>query len=546
MKILYILLGGKSEKLLDARSPVKFVTYNSNEVGGSESVPWSTDRQYLSPPISYLADQARWNDWRDAATRVLQQYNADSSWEARLKSGPQWFAQQNPSKFNGPDFNHVDNLIARELKHVAKQIIERKTVFVFPAKWPDNIVKAAADLVKLMVKELCAYFREAAVEQELPWAFLSMDTDSAGRDALGEFIRSLHSEMLADRNGVDVVAWGQKSGAILLSGPTGSGKSYAARLLAADTKLVEINLAAVNEEQLESRMRGYIPGTFTGADKKKRAGWFEEANGGILFLDEFQSVSQVSQVQLLDLLNAVSNDVQIAPIGADHERRRFNVKVILAINEDIDTLLREKRLRKDIYYRVRLIEAFPSLKERLDRDEGHRYLRSLLVSYRWKSLRTIEQLRRLERGWHDMVPTFFPMFTREALTELASQKWDGNFRELERVAFDLFYECDYRQQLPSIDSPRVMNVVKSWHVPLPGNTAGNTADGMTEVDLDMLKTIQKALRDSGFVIAKALKQQGYYKSRPPLKRYLRDHVEKLDADIRNDSRMIQFLGLIEN
>lgn len=64
--------------------------------------------------------------------------------------------------------------------------------------------------------------------------------------------------------------------------------------------------------------------------------------------------------------------------------QRFNVKVILAINEDIETLLREKRLRKDIYYRVRLIESFPSLKERLEQDLEHKYLRGLLATYRWE------------------------------------------------------------------------------------------------------------------------------------------------------------------
>ena len=61
--------------------------------------------------------------------------------------------------------------------------------------------------------------------------------------------------------------------------------------------------------------------------KKGREGWFEKANDGVLFLDEFQPVSTASQVQLLDLLSAVSDVIHIARTGEDHKRHRFNVKV---------------------------------------------------------------------------------------------------------------------------------------------------------------------------------------------------------------------------
>jgi len=67
-------------------------------------------------------------------------------------------------------------------------------------------------------------------------------------------------------------------------------------------------------------MRGYKAGTFTGAAKGGRKGWFEEASGGVLFLDEFQSVSVAYQVQLLDVLNAVSDDIQIAQTGEDKKK----------------------------------------------------------------------------------------------------------------------------------------------------------------------------------------------------------------------------------
>ncbi len=552
MEILYILLGGEAVKSVEGMTHAMFIAYDSEEAEGSDSVLWSADGPHLAPPISYLVSRAQLNAWDVAAKRVLQRHRAEPSWMQWLEKGPQVFAQLDVEKFEpqnaSTDGSQTDALIARELKHAARKIIERKTAFVFPAKWPDKIAVQATKLIRLMVRDLCAYLREVPIEKGLPWTFLSMSADPKGENPLGDFIRLLHSEMLADKSGVDVIAMRQKNGAILLSGPTGSGKSYAARALANDTKygnrLVEVNLAAVAEEQLESRMRGYKAGTFTGGAKEGRAGWFEKADNGVLFLDEFQSVSVASQVQLLDLLSAVSNEIHIARTGADHERQRFSVKVILAINEDIDILLREKRLRKDIYFRVRSVEAFPSLKERLDRDIEHRYLRGLMASYRWKSLRTIDQLRHLEGGWGDMVPTFFPIVLPEALSELANQDWEGNFRELERVAFDIYYECDYQHKSIFIDRARVTHVVKSWHIAAPGVKVKNHIDGMSEAEQGKLNDIQQALRKSSFIISTVLKSQPYYRSRPPLKKYLQSHIDKLDEDILGDSHMIRFLGIL--
>lgn len=551
MDVLYVLLGGKSEKQLKGMSPVMFVTYDSAKDGGSDSLPLPSNDSSLRP-ISYLTNRARLNSWRVEAEQVLKRYGLASSWKNVLDVEPEWFVQLDPEQFCHPntitDGNQDAVHIAHELKNAAQKIIKRNTAFVFPAKWADDIAESATKLACSMVKELCEYLREAPVDQALPWTFLSMDTisDPTSRDALGEFISSLHSEMLAEKSELDVVAWSQKSGAVLLSGPTGSGKSYAARLLATDPKysgLVEINLAAVSEELLESRMRGYAAGTFTGAEKKGREGWFEKANDGVLFLDEFQSVSTASQVQLLDLLSAVSDVIHIARTGEDHKRHRFNVKVILAINEDIDTLLRNGRLRKDVYFRVRTVEKFLSLKERLDRDQEHRYLHGLLASYRWKSLRTIQQLSCLECGWQDMVPKFFPVFSLDALAELASHDWEGNFRELERVAFDIYYESDFLQQSIIIDRARVTHAVTSWHATLPGGLAENISDGLNEMDRKKLNDIQQALRESNFVINRVLKRQPYYKSNKPLKSFLQSHTEILDKDILRDSRMVKFLTL---
>jgi DNA-binding NtrC family response regulator len=256
-------------------------------------------------------------------------------------------------------------------------------------------------------------------------------------------------------------------------------------------------------------------------------------------------VPAAAQVQLLDLLSAVSDDIRIARVGSDHERKPYKVKVILAINEDIEILLREKRLRKDLYYRVRFIQKFPDLKERLapDRDPHHRYLRGMLASYRWKSQASIEDLCESAASLLSTQPCFFPLLDMETLDLLAHQEWEGNFRELERVAFDLFQEFDEagHQTDGRLSRLHIERALKSGHSPASYNLPADAIDGMTAPERRKLDEIQKALRDTRFVIRKAMNAQEYIKARETLRTYLRKNVEKLDQDIKKDSRLIAFL-----
>jgi len=567
MSPIYFMLGRKTATLENGTPPSSFIAYGDNEDGGLGLISWSPTGQELNTPLAHLVDEARQEMWLCQGKLALKRYGAGSLPGYSLERGPQWIAQADLTQPGWPnpatETGRKDASIFRELQRIARQIVGRKAAFVFPAKWPSGTAVPDAQLLGAMVKEVCAHFRYASVQEALPWTFLSVSIDPGGLDPLGDFIRLLHSEMLVDTSDVMVADWRRKGGTILLSGPTGSGKSYAARLLATDPKyksLVEVNLAGVLEEQLESRMRGYEPGTFTGADRNGRKGWFEEADGGVLFLDEFQSVSPAAQVQLLDVLSAVSDDIQIARTGADHRRSRYKVKVILALNEDVETLLRENRLRKDLYYRVRFIQTFPSLKERLapGRDPDHRYLRGMLASYRWKSLRTVKELCQLHTGLLGMARSFFPEWKQDALSVLAQQEWEGNFRELERVAYDVFYrydeyhESDYYPhvsgygdagQPQQIGKVHVEDSLRSWFVPASGKQQPGVGDARAALEQNMLEGVQGALRDCGFIIARVLKNQPYIRSRPTLRNYLRDHVGQLASDVRTDSRMVRFLAL---
>ncbi len=296
------------------------------------------------------------------------------------------------------------------------------------------------------------------------------------------------------------------------------------------------------QNPVASSMRGYEKGTFTGQDAKGKSGWFEDADGGVLFLDEFQSAPIAFQAQLLDLLNAVSNNVQVARVGKDESRKNFKVKVILAINEEISALVEQNRLRKDVLYRVRHIEAFPSLNERLNQDTGYKYLKGLLWSYRWKCLPPLST-DKLTNIKLDDIRSYFPTFTNDALLELKSHYWEGNFRELERVAFDIFDEIDGRLT-SEVDSEVVKKVIHAWLSKTKAIDSDKTPSGPNEAEQRKIQDIQNALRRSNFVIKTTLngEYQSYFKSRPALRRYLNKYRSYLDEDVINDSRIIEFLS----
>jgi len=479
-----------------------------------------------------------------------------------LELEPARIAAIDLQQFGRPDFSTDDGvtktIIMRDLQRVATQIIEQKTAIVFPKAWSDGARSEVPRLVDRMASEIVAHFRSASLESELPWTFMALQHSPTGGGPFSDFIRAVHRKMLANdevyRVKMDELV--RKGGPILFSGPTGTGKSYAAKLLATDPKfgsrLVEVNLAAISADLLESRMRGFEPGTFTGSGKVARKGWFEEAHGGVLFLDEFQAVPPEAQVQLLDALNAVSDVVEIARVGADHERTCFVAKVVLAINDDLTDLLESGRIRRDLYFRIRSIQHFPSLKDRLAKqdDKALGYLRGLLESYRWKSFPAIEQASGDGGSLIQAESSFFPVWDRNVLMTLAQQNWQGNFRELERVAFDLFdmFGRDAEslagsKQAGLITIEHVEEAIRPWRSTASQNLDQSDIGRLPEVERERLDNIQAAIRKSKFVVAQILKNQRYFLSRASLRSFLQSHIEWLDADIKSDSRMVKFLKL---
>jgi transcriptional regulator with PAS, ATPase and Fis domain len=153
---------------------------------------------------------------------------------------------------------------------------------------------------------------------------------------------------------------------VLITGETGSGKEMVAKLLHArsprGTKpFVVVECAALQEDLLQSELFGHEKGAFTGADRAK-AGLFEVANGGTIFLDEIGEISPSTQVKLLRVLDTAT----FRHVGGTEEIS-VDVRVLAATNRDLPSMVRQGLFREDLYYRLStIILTLPPLRDRGD------------------------------------------------------------------------------------------------------------------------------------------------------------------------------------
>ena len=154
---------------------------------------------------------------------------------------------------------------------------------------------------------------------------------------------------------------------VLILGESGSGKELFAHAIHTasnrkDDPFVPVNCAAFSPQLLSSELFGYEEGAFTGAVKGGKLGLFEIANGGTLFLDEIGDMDLELQSKLLETLGAGG----VAPIGGA-KPVKVDVRIISATNQDLEGLIRQKKYRVELFYRLNVIALnIPPLRSRLD------------------------------------------------------------------------------------------------------------------------------------------------------------------------------------
>lgn len=204
---------------------------------------------------------------------------------------------------------------------------------------------------------------------------------------------------------------------ILITGESGVGKDVFSRIIHDNSLrkharqgkgLISVNCGAIPEGTIESELFGHVKGAFTGADKDRR-GYFEEADGGTIFLDEIGELPLAMQVKLLRVLE----NGEIIPVGSS-VARKVNVRIVAATNVDIMAAVRNGRFRDDLYYRLNQISIYiPPLRERRD---------DIPLLFRKFSSDVAEKYK--------MPPIFL---TEDAKQYLMGYPWYGNIRELKNL-----------------------------------------------------------------------------------------------------------------
>lgn len=152
---------------------------------------------------------------------------------------------------------------------------------------------------------------------------------------------------------------------VLLTGESGVGKDMFARAIHAASPrvrkpFVKVNCAAIPETLFESELFGYAPGSFTGASKKGKKGYFEQANQGTIFLDEIGDMPLSIQVKILQVLQ----DRQFTRVGGENAEK-VDVRIITATNRNLRDAISKGTFREDLYYRLNVIELhLPPLRSR--------------------------------------------------------------------------------------------------------------------------------------------------------------------------------------
>jgi transcriptional regulator with PAS, ATPase and Fis domain len=243
-------------------------------------------------------------------------------------------------------------------------------------------------------------------------------------DLIGE-----SGQMKALKERVERISSGDIS--VLIRGESGTGKELLAHSIhqlseRSNKPFVKVNCGAIPEHLIESELFGYEEGAFTGAKKGGKLGKFQFANGGTIFLDEVGDMPLHMQVKLLRVLQ----EKEFEPIGSLHSKK-VDVRIIAATNRPLETMIRNKLFREDLFYRINAVQLMiPPLRERREDIP-------LLANFFIKKMAA--QIGKRMNSFH-----------QDALSVMEQYNWPGNIRELENVIEASIYLS--KEEMIGVDS----------------------------------------------------------------------------------------------
>ena len=285
---------------------------------------------------------------------------------------------------------------------------------------------------------------------------------------------------------------------VLIQGESGTGKELVARLLHQKSKrkgnFVAVNIAAIPEALLDNELFGHEKGAFTGADRTFQ-GRFEESNEGTLFLDEIGEMSLALQVKLLRILQ----EKTYRRLGGKADRK-WTGRLVLATHQDLERLVREKKFREDLFYRINVVNIhIPPLRER--RVDIPMIAENVLKN-------TVKSLDLPTRG-----------LSIDFIKKIMSYDWPGNIRQLQNVIqrcclSSTASELQARQieTMISTTPEKSLSAIEVESEATDGKM--NFEEAVRELEIRMIKKAMKACKGNK---TKAAEQLGIHRKKLSLK-----------------------------
>jgi two-component system response regulator HydG len=395
----------------------------------------------------------------------------------------------------GPDMDAVVILAAASPADV--KLVVRLVREISLQKWPPIVFVVGADLAANS-KELTAL--NGYVAQVLQWPEDSSLLAALAKERLGRgrnFIER-EEESLEEVIGRRLLCWtpslmpmverialaGSHDVTVLLTGETGTGKTYLARLIhecspRKDHRFLVVPCGALAANLVESEFFGHTKGAFTGADRPK-VGKFAAAGNGTLLLDEIDALGLEQQANLLRVIETGEYE----PVGSN-ETQLCTARIVVASNWNLDEAVERGKFRRDLYYRLNVMSFhLPALRERVQ--DIASLVRGMTARFNNK----------FHKDLFDVSP--------EAMAALEAFPWPGNIRQLENVV----QQAVLVSSGPELQVQHLPQPVQEYASLTPSNGSAGGDSLLHNREIAERTVIQRALVNCGYSRARAANSLG--------------------------------------